>query len=1332
VTRSCHSVGVGGISLHAAIQPAWPDASRSRRPIRRSLRVVDATELFDGLSGLTGSRDAGTTNGISASRLVNGVEYAHAATMDERRLRAAWKRRWGGGAVPLLLISDDPEGDGQLRVLGPQPEGPVRKIRAESLLGVISKSAGLGKLEAVRQVAQEVERLDTEGVAGLAVRGLGSEHLYAKRLPRSKRWGALLELTQGLSTVGWREILTGLGYEVTSLPKRGYLASSGGKPVIVVHPRKSADQFARLDEAGRLPEGALVADCLASGAPYGLLAAGARMRLLRAGRDDAGSTMRYLELDPTAMEPEYMPLVGLLAPACLASGGFEELMVEARDYGSSLRKRLDRSLRQDVLPVLGRELGRWAIASGRDVTDDEVRSELEAAALTWVFRALFLLYAESAGHLPMSNHTYAGRSFTRIAERAAEELDVADVSAKTLWRDVSALVEAMRTGQSAWGVPAYNGALFAPDGFDGAEILEAASIPDAALAPALVSLARDPDDPDTGVDFSGLEIGHLGHIYEGLLSLRLSVADRDFRYDAKSDRYVPADGNEIEIAHGDLLWLTNEGGRKGGGVYYTRTELVRHLVREAVRPAFERHLTEVRELASNDPRAAAHQLFEFFVLDPACGSAHFLVEVVEELADQIATLLGDLALPAVREELDGLRRAAGSTFGAGIEDTALLKRLVLKRCVYGVDLSRMGAEIAKVSLWLGSFVPGLSLAYLDHNVRVGNSLTPPGTEHGQVVLFGDALSEAVAGAAERAARVRAIDDRTPAEVEASRSADVALHHSVAAAERVLDLWVAQPLGLAGARDEALQTGNEIMAGQASRLGEEAAELARRHSALHWPLAFAEVFARERPGFDVVVGNPPWEEVNVDELTLYSFYWPGLKAMPESPRLQAIGDLLRERPEIRERVRDERQRLAAMRAYLSPESGYVAGPGNADLYEFFCQRYSELLRSGGRLGVVLPRSVFLTKGSAAFRSWLFDQAAPTRIDFLLNNRLWAFDTHPQYTVALLAAERRSPKPDDVLEVAGVARSASEFATQSAASGLRLQRTALGPELEIPLLRDQSEADLLSKLRLGLPFPLGGGRWRCFPVQGDFNETSDRGLWQDAAEGRPLWKGESFDQFNPHGAEARICPASEEALAKALKPRPGAKSLLADEVPLAARRQAIERTLLTARVAFRDVSRATDSRTVRACLIPPEHFLTNKAPYLAFVNDDPRVQAACLALMNSLVFDWQARRFVETNLNFFILEGLRLPDLDDEMFDALAATAAWLSCPDDRFADFAAATEVEVEQLDDDERTRLRAEIDARVAQAWGLTPAELELVFDDFTEAAVPSAYRAAVRQRFAA
>ena len=99
------------------------------------------------------------------------------------------------------------------------------------------------------------------------------------------------------------------------------------------------------------------------------------------------------------------------------------------------------------------------------------------------------------------------------------------------------------------------------------------------------------------------------------------------------------------------------------------------------------------------------------------------------------------------------------------------------------------------------------------------------------------------------------------------------------------------------------------------------------------------------------------------------------------------------------------------------------------------------------------------------------------------------------------------------------------------------TGLGPELEVPLLPSQEAADLLAKLRSGQPFPFGGGRWRCFPSQGEFNETSDEGSGEDAEKGWPLWKGESFDQFDPHGAGARVCPPSEEALAKARKPTAG---------------------------------------------------------------------------------------------------------------------------------------------------------------------------------------------------
>lgn len=181
---------------------------------------------------------------------------------------------------------------------------------------------------------------------------------------------------------------------------------------------------------------------------------------------------------------------------------------------------------------------------------------------------------------------------------------------------------------------------------------------------------------------------------------------------------------------------------------------------------------------------------------------------------------------------------------AGIEDTALLKRLALKRCVFGVDRSAMGGEIAKVSLWLGSFVPGLSLAYLDHNIQVGDSLVGvarpeavalPGTEAGQIALFGDQLDAAIAAAAGEAPRLRAIEDRTPAEVAASADADAQLHERVAGARRVLDLWTAEPLGLAGgAREEALQS--IPTAGGSMRSAPRCVRSSRRAtpSSLCWP------------------------------------------------------------------------------------------------------------------------------------------------------------------------------------------------------------------------------------------------------------------------------------------------------------------------------------------------------------------------------------------------------------------------------------------------------------------------------------------------------------------
>ncbi len=150
-----------------------------------------------------------------------------------------------------------------------------------------------------------------------------------------------------------------------------------------------------------------------------------------------------------------------------------------------------------------------------------------------------------------------------------------------------------------------------------------------------------------------------------------------------------------------------------------------------------------------------------------------------------------------------------------------------------------------------------------------------------------------------------------------------------------------------------------------------------------------------------------------------------------------------------------------------------------------------------------------------------------------------------------------------------------------------------------------------------------------------------------------------------------------------------------------------------------------------MVPPTVLLVNTAPYLTFIPGSETAQAACLAIMNSIPFDWQARKFVEIHLNFFVLEGLAVPNLGADDFHAVANAAAKLSSPDPRFADFSKAFNLQPRELEPNERESLRADIDARVARAWGLGAEDLELMFQDFTMDALPPEYRHLVIRRLA-
>lgn len=1259
--------------------------------------------------------------------------------MSPKAMTDAWRAQRRGRATPLLLLV---ETDGDLFSLGPEGTHPA-SMRVDA--GILD---ALGLLLTPADLQETVERLgavvaDHEAAGdappGIRSAGLFTPHFLFARLPRTAAWPELAAQAPVMIPRDWRELLTDLGYELREVTD-GYLATVGEEEVAVVRAHDDpTDLDAPIDDLDDLPYRRLGALMRSHRLSSGMLVARGTVRLFATDAVPSRLPERYLELRLDRLDAAQRPYLGVLAPGTLGrEPGIKRLLADARQYGVELKEGVEQQIRDVALPSLVRGLLPFA---GGDPADPEVRRELSDAGMTLLFRLVFLLYAESADFLPVRSERYGPHSLSRRAAEARRDAPTGfDEAATGLWDGVRALVNAIRTGNRSWGVSAYNGGLFAPDDFPGAALLERAALPDAALGPALVALGYDRaergDDPP-GIDWAGLGVAHIGSIYEGLLHLRLAYAERNMAYDAGADRYELA-GPDDPVAQpaGSCFLVSERGGRKAGGVYYTQELFVDHLVEGALAPPLAEHLERVREQAAADEDAAASSLLDFAVIDPAMGSGHFLVGALDFLAAEIGAFLRDVPLAGIARRIEVLRDAAVVGDALPSTDRQLLRRLLVKHCVFGVDRSAMAVELAKISLWLSSFVPGLPLSVLDANLRHGDSLI--GVDRIDRVTvrlgllaplierpLGEAVRE-VAAAAER-------PDSTLDEVAETARAIAAADRAAGTVGRLLDAYTAIAFGVRGASDliDDHAKARALLEGGIDGVGATASAveaLRDQIKFLHWPLAFPRVFARENPGFDAVVGNPPWNEVTVERTGFFVQHDPGLGSVrTAADREQRIAELLARFPELLNDYEGAVDHAERLRTFFRSTMGDYAlqGAGDLDLYELFCERYGALLRRGGGFGVVLPRSAFYVAGTVGFRRWLFAVAPPRRLDVVLNNRKWAFPIHPQYTIALVAGRRLTFRPDALVELSGPHASRTAFEERVpvpvAHGALKRwtqpsRRGGSRPTWEVPLLPAAAARDLYDAL-MTLPRLDEGGRgdWRAFGAT-DFHVRNNRQLINMGGSSE-VWTGGTFEQYEPwFGGIAGACdPAAGHDFLEVRRRRSPVwrrewPDALRDPDTLPARNY---------RIAFRDVTNRTNSRTVIACLVPPNVFLTNTAPYLVLPAGGRRAEAYLLGVMNSLAFNWLARRMVELHVNFFVLNLLRVPDvpLDGDAAAAIVRPAARLQATHPAYGAWATSLDVQCGPLSDDERRMLRIEVEAAALRAYGLGADDLDVILDDLTERA---------------
>ena len=486
---------------------------------------------------------------------------------------------------------------------------------------------------------------------------------------------------------------------------------------------------------------------------------------------------------------------------------------------------------------------------------------------------------------------------------------------------------------------------------DTARFLASHKIPDRYLALGLDLLARDVDDKRQDlvfIDYKSLGVRQLGSIYEGLLEFNIRIADQKMAVVRRknTEEVIPyeeamAKGRRVlkvgrgknaqERAYeaGEVYLENDRRERKASGSYYTPNHIVKYIVENSVgpvlkakfdslRPSFReagrRYRQKVREADAlraqgksfDDPAKIADSyvdlvddLFDLKVLDPALGSGHFLVEAVDFICDRI---LGERegflrAFPwnpvtrflqdtreAIIAEMD---RQAVTVDTRRLTDINLLKRHVLKRCVYGVDLNPMAVELAKVSLWLDCFTIGAPLSFLDHHLKRGNSLI--GTtvreveaalaqqKEGHVAgLFGGPFQGLLAATA-TIEQLRRIPDATIEQAELSHSLFTEFEKEQVPYKSALDIWVSQHFDNTRAKEyltlagpdlvDQMHTGGQGLSPEYREAILQGKDIGADKLFFHWDLEFPEAFvdlergtwkATENQGFDALVGNPPYD------------------------------------------------------------------------------------------------------------------------------------------------------------------------------------------------------------------------------------------------------------------------------------------------------------------------------------------------------------------------------------------------------------------------------------------------------------------------------------------
>lgn len=1091
-------------------------------------------------------------------------------------------------------------------------------------------------------------------------------------------------------------------------------------------------------------------------------------RELRLVRDNPSLTRpSFLSFDLTAILsgpgdfPAFAFLWRMLHSSRIEAGGSQSSATALSAENSVWEKLHTRSAETGVRALDGLRPGVAAaieiLGTGFIRQNPSIREALQNGSLTiagyeqellrLAYRFLFLSVAEERDLLhtpdtsPAVRKVYRqGYSMFRLKRLAARYAAGSSDRHHDLYIGLRYVFKALAHGEPRLGLTALGGIF----GEDECPHLNGAVLTNADLLAAIRKLRFiDAGRHLYPVNYRDIGSEEIGSLYEGILELVPNYSEG-----SRQLTLVGAAGNN----------------RKTTGSYYTPSSLVDKQVESALDPLLD------RAMKAPDP---VHAILDLNVIDTSCGSGHFVVAAARRMASRLVAVRGVDTSPA--------------EYQRALRD-------VVRNCIYGVDINPLAVELAKITLWIESVVPGEPLTFLDSHFVCGDATLGidnlKNLEHGipnaaYKALTGDDkeicqklakknradlkamgrdreqgqmhMPTSVGDLASAFAALDAMPEETLADVEAKRAKHRELLASAGTNRlaQAADLFTAAflerkthaesaensafsapsagnaPLRVTASPREEIPTTANLLSLLTGSIAYEppspemlaaAAQICRQNRVLHWPLAFPTVF--EKGGFDCILTNPPWDQLQVSEEEFFSTKDTSISVLSGATRKKAIKQLEITNPVLWLQFNSEVERQARINLFVGSSGRFkLSNVGKLNLYSVIAEVVLDIKMQNGTAGIIVPSGICTDDSNKLlFSKMVLEHSLVSLFDFqngASGKKMFeAIDSRIKFSLLTLGQSSTIDFSFFLADVKDTSDERRHFSLQSTDFKLINPNT-----LTAPVFRCNYDAELTKKIYgkvsvLWNETNSGGNPWNLLFRQGLFNMTSASHLFvhERSDDVFPLYEGKTIWQFDhrfnefdrPNGDAYHACSLSDKVR---LSFEPSPRHWVDKNDVFSKFETDIPKYL----IGWRKTTNATNERTVIASAVP--FAAVGDKLQLLFTSAHPRLQACLISDFNSLVHDWVARQKIGgTDLTFAYTK--QIPTLapsaySQEDIDFIVPRVLELTYTSHSLKGWAEALGYEGEPFvfDPERRAILRAELDARYAKLYGLNEQELRYILD---------------------